>query len=84
MPKFIIVEERTETFSCEIEAEDLEEARKLYDQDPEEVFGDQWEHDETISAELRYIHELKKDGKIIDHVFENGKLQDSIERDGKE
>lgn len=81
MPKFIIYEERVETYSCTIEADSVEHAKKLYDEDPEEIFGDQWEREETQGADLRQIVELENGAAKTDHIFENGVLIDSIARE---
>lgn len=58
----------------------MEHAKKLYDEDPEEVFGDQWEHDETQGVDLRQIVELENGAPKVDHIFEDGVLVDSIAR----
>ena len=80
MPKFIIYEERVETYCCIIEADSVDHAKKLYDEDPEEVFGDQWEHDETQGVDLRKIVELENGAPKVDRIFEDGVLVDSIAR----
>ncbi len=78
--KFTIYEERIEIYSATIEADSLEHAQKLYNDDNEKSFSDQWEHEETNEVELVHIVELDENNRAkTHHIFENGELQDSTD-----
>lgn len=59
MKTFRIYERRLDLYSATIEAESKAEALKLYYQDDEETFGDQWEQEETIRVFKPIIKEVK-------------------------
>ena len=80
MPKFIIIEERIDTYSATIEADNVEHAQKLWNEDSEEIFSNNWEQEETVSVELRQIYELNDKGENkTAYIFENGAIMDTVD-----
>ena len=80
MAKFIIIEERIDTYSATIEADSVEHAQKLYDEDSQEVFGNKWDQEETQSVELRQIYELNDKGENkTAYIFENGVIMNTVD-----